>query len=91
MTVNVTLFPDDFGMMTEVPVVHAAVSYDCHITGNSKILIINNALYVRDMEHNILLSIMMRLNGILVDEYPKFLCPNPLWSPHKIGRASWRP
>ena len=29
------------------------------------------------MEHNILSPIMMRLNGLLVDECPKFLCPNP--------------
>ena len=44
MTVNVTPFSDDFFMMPEVPVVHAAVSYDCPITGNSTILIINNVL-----------------------------------------------
>ena len=49
MTVNVTPFSDDFGMMPEVPVVYAAVAYDCSITGNSTILIINNALYIRDM------------------------------------------
>ena len=47
MTVNVTPFYDDFGMMPEVPVFHAAVAYDCPITGNSTILIINNALYIR--------------------------------------------
>ena len=43
MTVNVTPFSDDFGMMPEVPVVHAEVAYDCPITGNSTILIINKA------------------------------------------------
>ena len=32
--VIVTPFSDDFGMMLEVPVVHAAVSYDFFITGN---------------------------------------------------------
>ena len=77
MTVNVTPFSDDFGMMPEVPVFHAAVAYDCPITGNLTIPIINNALYIRDMEHNLLPPIMMRLNGLLVNEFPKFLCPNP--------------
>ena len=67
MTVNVTPFSDDFVMMPEVPVVHAAVSYDCPITGNSTILIINIAIYIREMEHNRLPPIMMRLNGILVE------------------------
>ena len=47
ITVNVTTFFDDFGMMPEVPVFHAAVAYDCPIIGNSTILIINNALYIR--------------------------------------------
>ena len=31
MTVNVTPFSDEFGMMTEVPAFHTAVSYDCPI------------------------------------------------------------
>ena len=61
MTVNVTHFSEQFGMTPEVPVVHAAVTYDCPITGNSKILIINNTLYIREMEHNLLPLIMMRL------------------------------
>ena len=77
MIVNVTPFSDDFGMMPEVPVFHAAAAYDCPITGNSTILIINNALDIREMEHNLLPLIMMRLNGLLVDKCPKFLCPNP--------------
>ena len=84
MTVNVTPFSDDFGMMPEVPVVHAAVAYDCHITGSTTILIINNALYIAEMEHNLLPPIMMRLNGIMVDECPKFLSHNPTIDSHSI-------
>ena len=84
MTVNVTPLSDDFGMMPELPVVHAAVAYFCPITGNSTILIINNMLYIRDMEHNLLPPIMMRLNGLLVYEFPKFLCPNPTIETHSI-------
>ena len=84
MTVNVTPFSDDFGMMPEVPVVHAAVAYDCPRTGATTILIINNALYIAEMEHNLIPPIMMRLNGILVDECPKFLCPSPTIDNHSI-------
>ena len=72
MTVNVTPFSDNFGMMPEVPVVHAAVACDCPINGNSTIPIINDALYIREMEHNLLPPIMMRLNGLLMDECSKF-------------------
>ena len=77
MTVNVTPFSDNVVMIPEVPVVHAAVAYDCPITGNQTILIINNALYIREMDHNFLPPVMMRLNELLVDERPKFLCSNP--------------
>ena len=84
MTVNVTSFSDDFGVMPEVPVVHAAVAYDCPITGATTILIINNALYIKEMEQNLIPPIMMRLNGVLVDECPKFLCHAPTIDTHSI-------
>ena len=67
MKVDVTLFSDYFSMTPEVPVVHAVFAYDCPITGNSTILIINNELYIREMKHNLLPPIMMRINGLLVD------------------------
>ena len=84
MAVNVTPFSDDFGIMSEVPFVHVSVVYDCPITGNSTILIINNALYIREMENNILPPIMMPLNGLLMDEFPKFVCPNHTIETHYI-------
>ena len=59
------------------PVVNAAVTYDCDITGTSHVLIICNALYVRDMEVNLIPPIMMRLAGITINECPKFLAENP--------------
>ena len=84
MTVNVTFFSDDFVMMPEVPVVYATVSYDFPITDNSTILIINNAIYIREIEHNLLPPIIMRLSGLLVDECPKLLCPNHMIETHFI-------
>ena len=71
-------------MMHEVPVFHAEVAYYCPITGNSTILIINNAPYIREMEHNLLPPIMMRLNRLMLDESPKLLCPNPTIETHYI-------
>ena len=84
MKVNVTPFSDEFGMIPEVSVVHAAVTYDFPITGNSTIIIINNMLYIREMEHNLLPLIRMRLNGLLVYECPRLLCPNPTIENHSI-------
>ena len=84
MTVHVTPFSDDFGMMPEVPVFHPAVAYDCPITGNSTIIIINNVLYIKEMENNLLPPIFMRLNVLMVDECPKLLCPNTTIKTHSI-------
>ena len=84
MTVNVNPFSDDFVMMPEILVVHAAVSYDCPITGTTSILLINNTLYITEMEQNLLPPIMMRLNGVMVDECPKFLCVKPTIENHSI-------
>ena len=67
--------------MPEVLVVHAAVAYDFPITSNSTIIIINDALYIREMEHNLLPPTMMRLNGLLVEELPKL---NPTIETHSI-------
>ena len=36
------------------------------------------------MEHNLLPTIIMRLNGLLVGEFPKFLCPNHTIENHSI-------
>ena len=49
-----------------------------------KNLIINNEVYIREMEHNLLPPIIMRLTGLLVDKFPKFLCPNPMIETHSI-------
>ena len=56
-----------------VPVVNAAVAYDCEISGKTRILVICNTLYFKDMEINLVPPFMMRLNGLEVDKYPKFL------------------
>ena len=84
MTVNVTPFSDDFGVMTEVPVFHGVVVYDCPIAGDTYMLIINNALYIREIEQNILPPIMMKLNSLVMDEWSKFIQHRPLVNYHSI-------
>ena len=75
--VNVSGFSKSLGKPLMVPVVNAAIIYDCEITGNSYVMVICNALYVKDMEVNLIPPIMMRLAGIQIDECPKFLAEQP--------------
>ena len=75
--VHVSGFTKSLGNPLSVPVVTAAVAYDCDITGDTHILVICNALYLDEMEVNLIPPMMMRLAGIKVDECPKFLSDNP--------------
>ena len=83
-TVNVIPFTDGLGTCKDVPIVTAAVAYDSNITGDTTILIIHNALYIESMAQNLIPPIMLRINGIEVNECPKFLATNPSETHHSI-------
>ena len=82
-TVDVRGFTSSLGTCT-VPLVNAALLYTCAYTGEKFILIIYNALYVPDMEHNLLPPFMMRLAGLELDEKPKFLTKHPSINNHSF-------
>ena len=77
-------FSGELGSAIKVPVVHAAVAYDCEITGKTHILVIHNALYLRSTTTNLILLFMMRLAGLHVNECPKFLSQNPSINDHSV-------
>ena len=85
---TVSGFTTDLGKPITVPVVNAAVAYDCKFTGKTLILVICNALYFQNMEENLIPPFMMRLAGIEVDECPKFLARNPSESNHSISSVT---
>ena len=65
---TVSGFTSDLGKPLSVPVINAAVAYDCEFSGQTRILILCNTLHFRSMENNLILPFMMRLAGIKVDE-----------------------
>ena len=75
--VTVFGFSYNLGNMTKVPIVQAAITYDCQYTGKSYILHINNELYIKDMKVNLIPPFMMRLAGQEVNESPKFMAEYP--------------
>ena len=83
-TALVSGFTTELGEPIRVPIVIAAIIYDCEYTGNSHIMIIHNALYFKNMEVNLIPPIIMRIAGLEVDECPKFLSKNPTESNHSI-------
>ena len=77
-------FTDGVGTYPNVPIVTADLAYDYAITGKTLVLIIHNALYIENMNQNLVLPIMLLLYGIQVNECPKFLSMNPSESYHSI-------
>lgn len=82
-TVDVNAFTPDYEPI-RVPVVDAAVQYDCPYTGISHMMVIRNALHVPSMENNLIPPFIMREAGIEVNEVAKIQVPNPSEEDHSI-------
>lgn len=81
--VKVNGFTKSLGTKT-VDVVDAALAYECEFTGNIYILIVRNALYFKEMGHNLLAPFIMRLAGLEVNEQPKFMTRKPTICHHSL-------
>jgi hypothetical protein len=64
--------------MKNVPIVQAGTAYDDPNTGKTYILVINQGLYLGYLLPNTLVNPnQIRSNGIVVDDCPKNLSPDP--------------
>ena len=83
-TCDVEPFDRSLGVAKSIPVVDAALAYDCPVTHESYLLIIRNALYVETMEVNLLPPFIMREAGLLVNDTPKIHVDDPNEHHHAI-------
>ena len=75
-TCNVRPFPDELGMASNIPIVDGAVTF---------ILIVQNALYIKSMEHNLIPPFIMHAGGeVIVNDIPKIHCDDPTVDDHCI-------
>lgn len=65
-------------------IVDCIVKYTSREDGSSYMLAINQAILVPELEHCLLCPMQCRLNGVVIDECPKFLALNPTDSSHSI-------
>ena len=82
-TATVQPYRPDYDPM-DVPLVHAAVRYDCPYSGTTYILVVRNALHVPTMTHNLIPPFMMREVGITVNDVAKIHLQNPTSDDHCI-------
>ena len=84
-TCNVEPFDPQLGTAQNVPIVDAAVAYDCPFSHETYILIIRNALHIASMTHNLIPPFVMREGGVIVNDIPKIHCDNPSIDDHCIS------
>ena len=69
---------------TSLPIVDAVIVYDCPYTYKSYLLMIRNALYVAEMQHNLIPPFLLREHGIIVNECAKIHSISPTVADHSI-------
>ena len=82
-TVEVSPFTPDYKPI-KVEVVNAIIQDDSPLDGKEYILVIHNALRVPSMSNNLIPPLIMRENGIMVNECAKIHCEDPTQHDHSI-------
>ena len=82
--VSVRGFDPNGPLSTSLRTVSAAVAYDHPDTGETLILLVNQAIEVPHMGHNLLSTMQLRLNDVIVNNVPKFLTDKPTEETHSI-------
>jgi len=67
-TVNVEGFGESIGTLEDVPIVTAAVAYDCPATFTTYVLIFHESLHIPDMETDLINPYQLRDQGIIVND-----------------------
>ena len=73
------------GTAQNVPIVDAALAYDCPYSHQTYVLLLRNVLYMPDLHHNLLPPFLMRQGGVTVDEKPNIHCPDPTSNNYNIS------
>ncbi len=67
-----------------VTTMDAAVAFDNPHTGDMSVLLINQAILIPSMKNILLCPMQCHLNGVSINDVPKFLMKNPTMNDHLI-------
>ena len=70
-TADVKPFSNDYSKLQSVPIVDAALAYNCPYTMKTYILTVRNALHVESMHHNLIPPFILREAGLIVNDVPR--------------------
>ena len=83
-TAQVNPFSPEYESMKDVPIVDAALAYNCPYTAKTYILIIHNALSIPSMNHNLNAPFIMREAGLIINDIPKIHVKEQTTKDHSI-------
>jgi hypothetical protein len=83
-TCEVEPFDPTLGTAKSVPIVDAAIVYNCPYTCQPYLLIIRNALFIPTMSNNLIPPFILQEVGITINDTPKIHVLNPDVNHHCI-------
>ena len=81
---DVNAFSSDVGTLSQLPIVDAAVEYDCPLSGRTILMVARKSLYVESRDHNLVPPFIMREAGLEMDERAKIHTPKPSKEHHSV-------
>ena len=81
---DVNPFTPDYNALEKVPIVHAAVMYECPYSGKEHLLVLRDALYVKSMSNNLIPPFLLREAGVVVNDVPKIHVQDPTDKDHAL-------
>ena len=82
--INVSGYNPKGPVARDLRTVSAALAYDDAVSGQSVILIVNQAIFIPDLPHNLLSTMQLRLNDVKVNDVPRFLTDRPTEHTHSL-------
>ena len=82
--INVTGYNPTGPVASDLRTVSAALAYDDAVTGQTVILLVNQAIYIPYLNHNLLGTLQLRLNDVKVNNLPRFLTDEPDERTHSL-------
>ena len=82
--INVSGYNPNGPLAKDLRTVAAALAYDDAVTGQTVILIVNQAIYIPDLTHNLLSTMQLQLTDVQVNDVPRFLTEQPTEHTHLL-------
>lgn len=82
--INVTGYDPSGPIAKDLKTVSAALAYDDPLTGETVILMVHQAIHIPDLWHNLLSTMQVRLNDVIINETPRFLTDNATDLTHSL-------